>query len=559
MARKVFISVLGASFYNQCVYGDKENDFKSKETRFIQEATLNYIHAEDWSADDLILIALTQKSRHDNWAPEGGKRKNRKQEEVEYKGLQQIIREMQLPCQLKDLDIPDGKDEKEMWEIFQLLFDELQEGDSLYLELTHGFRYLPMLLLVLCNYAKFLKNTTVEHISYGNFEATDNETKITPIVNLRTLSVLQDWTYAAADYLENGYANQLKQLAKEALLPMLKNRETRNENVTALNRLAGQLDDHSNELLTCRGGNIISGNKTRQILDTIKIVNDVIIPPFKPVIDRISSSFSDEGNDFEKCLKAAERCCQYHQYQQAVTILQEGIVTDFCKRHDIDVFDEKNRGIVNAAFNLYMDPKKEWNQRAKDNKETIDAIWNDPYFKPELVKAFSAITNVRNDINHCGFRADKNEPNDIMKKIKELISKVRACRLSDTQTSGERKLPDMLINLSNHPSEKWGEKQKSAASVYGVIHDLSFPQVSASMDETEIDGVVEDYVQQIQEFCKSNHVTVHVMGEMTFTYRLVNRLKALGIRCIASTTERIVTEEDVKKTSVFQFGRFREY
>ena len=41
---------------------------------------------------------------------------------------------------------------------------------------------------------------------------------------------------------------------------------------------------------------------------------------------------------------------------------------------------------------------------------------------------------------------------------------------------------------------------------------------------------------------------------------LVNRLQAIGIPCVASTTERVVTEEsDGRKVSQFRFVQFRSY
>jgi hypothetical protein len=52
---------------------------------------------------------------------------------------------------------------------------------------------------------------------------------------------------------------------------------------------------------------------------------------------------------------------------------------------------------------------------------------------------------------------------------------------------------------------------------------------------------------------------VHIMGEMTFTFALVNLLKEVGIKCIASTTKRNVEEIDGKHVSTFQFVQFREY
>ena len=46
---------------------------------------------------------------------------------------------------------------------------------------------------------------------------------------------------------------------------------------------------------------------------------------------------------------------------------------------------------------------------------------------------------------------------------------------------------------------------------------------------------------------------------MTFTFDLVSMLKAEGITCIASTTERIADVNDNTKISEFHFVRFREY
>jgi hypothetical protein len=49
------------------------------------------------------------------------------------------------------------------------------------------------------------------------------------------------------------------------------------------------------------------------------------------------------------------------------------------------------------------------------------------------------------------------------------------------------------------------------------------------------------------------------MGEMTFTFTLVKKLKQAGIPCLASTMERLVKEEDGKKIVEFKFVQFREY
>lgn len=115
----------------------------------------------------------------------------------------------------------------------------------------------------------------------------------------------------------------------------------------------------------------------------------------------------------------------------------------------------------------------------------------------------------------------------------------------------------MLLNLSNHPSATWPDNQKNAAiEKYQTIEDLAFPPIDPTADEDAVNQLMEEYEIKVR---KLNPKAVHIMGEMTFTYRIVNRLKSIGIPCIASTTNRKVTEKDGIKTSVFEFVRFRSY
>ena len=113
----------------------------------------------------------------------------------------------------------------------------------------------------------------------------------------------------------------------------------------------------------------------------------------------------------------------------------------------------------------------------------------------------------------------------------------------------------MLLNLSNHPSASWSEPQLAAAG--GNVVDLAFPQVNPDGDEAYIEQLANDYYNKINEM--SYIKTVHIMGEMNFTYSLVSKLKAHNIRCVASTTKRETVEENGVKISKFNFVRFREY
>ena len=122
----------------------------------------------------------------------------------------------------------------------------------------------------------------------------------------------------------------------------------------------------------------------------------------------------------------------------------------------------------------------------------------------------------------------------------------------------------MLINISNHNSEKWSSEQKAAAEKeWGKIFDIQFPSVNPHISDEALDNLVEIYENEVYEKLNPTQGVdcnaVHVMGEMTFVYRLVKALQNQGIHCVASTTERIVSEQDGVKTSIFKFVKFRSY
>ncbi len=116
-----------------------------------------------------------------------------------------------------------------------------------------------------------------------------------------------------------------------------------------------------------------------------------------------------------------------------------------------------------------------------------------------------------------------------------------------------------FVNFSNHPTSKWGKKQLGAAQQYGEVEDFPFPVVSPEMNEDGVHRLADKYVEQLLKLFGAK-ITVHIMGEMTFTFMVVTRLKEMGIRCVASTTERkTYYSDDGTKLSEFSFVKFREY
>ena len=118
----------------------------------------------------------------------------------------------------------------------------------------------------------------------------------------------------------------------------------------------------------------------------------------------------------------------------------------------------------------------------------------------------------------------------------------------------------MLLNISNHPSEHWSQKQfDNAILEYGCIIDIPFPEVQPECDSSMVSSISDSIISHISVY-DIDDTAIHIMGEMTLTFSLVTKLKALGYTCVASTTLRNVTvNEGGDKVVHFDFVRFREY
>lgn len=121
----------------------------------------------------------------------------------------------------------------------------------------------------------------------------------------------------------------------------------------------------------------------------------------------------------------------------------------------------------------------------------------------------------------------------------------------------------MLINLSNHPSSNWSEKQlKAAKRKFGKVIDIPFPHISPHLTTEKVKNKTKKFLKYILTILKNSKDktnAVHLMGEFTFVFHLALLLKKKRISVVASTTQRLVEEKHGKKIVNFNFVKFREY
>lgn len=424
MARKVFISFLGFNNYEACHYC--KDGFKSLLGRYVQEATLDYLQSlESWTQEDAAYILLTDGAYKKNWLDDGHKDRDT-HEIIRQPGLNSILTARNYPFTICPVEhLPDGNNEAEIFEIFSRVFDLLQDGDRLYFDITHGFRYLPMLVLVLQNYAKFLKGIKVEAITYGNFEARNKETKEAQIIDLLPLSNIQDWTFAAADYLENGNAGKIKELATAYSRPILKETRGQDQDAKVIRSIAENLNELTLDLQLCRGMNIINADNVKKLNSDIEGLEKTIIQPLNPLISKIKEGFSDFSSErnIMNGFCAARWCMNNGLYQQAATILEETVVSFFSEKHGIDLVDSGCRDYVGKAFCYWNLKNKElfiWPRDRELQKRLID---DEQISNKQFYVNYNRLSELRNDINHNGMRDKRLKSSALIIKLEECIDK----------------------------------------------------------------------------------------------------------------------------------------
>ncbi len=420
------MSFLGTSRYVPAHY--KLGEEVSKLTPFVQEALVSLI-CRDWTAEDRLIFFLTPEAQNKNWK-DGG---NFPQ------GLYTRLKTLRLAPEICPVSFTEGQSEEEIRQNFLTIVEQLKENDEVYFDITHSFRSLPMLNLVALNYARVLKNIHIEGILYGAFEIlgypkeveekVPPEKRLAPVFDLTPYALLLDWSFAVEEFVRYGLAKRLTELVKEEIQPIIKETRGKDEKAQTLKTIVNQLRALTLNIYTCRCQKIEETRLSKNLFEKLK--TEELLPPFKPLLEHIEDKIKAflEEDSWEKAQAAVEWCITHGLVQQGYTILQEAVITEVSRLAGFkDVFDPKNRNFISsllAVTALEKTPEK-WRgelERRQEKALALQAKFGDSF--KQLASAFSSLTNVRNDINHCGCRQDPLTADQLIQKLKKQYEQIK--------------------------------------------------------------------------------------------------------------------------------------
>jgi len=443
---RILLSVLGTNPYLPCCY-KLGKDFENLPVRFIQESVIRHYCAGWKGPDDRVVILVTNKdggngepgSYEKNWLDNG--HPTREGQPVNgMLGLESILTAIATEKPYHGLAgfinhkiIPWGSNNNELWEIFKIVVEQIHDGDEVIFDVTHSFRSLPMLVFAALLFVRSVRTIKINAITYGAFEVLGSVNTVkekfpdpcdrkAPVFDLSPLVSIISWSESAMLFNKYGEAGPLLELLYEEINPVLSYSRGKDEAANARRGLAKKIESFISAVKTVRGVEI---NEMGNLDDAITKVETAGEPngpgwAFNQLLDSIKmKAQAFKAGSLMNGLHAAKFCIDHSLTQQAITLLNETVISMQCILCGLDWKNKEHREIVSKAPGLDSKAEDTWEgvpgQYPDTTRKVISNIVNDPEYMG-LVNSL----NIRNDIEHAGMRTDPAGAEKLFNKSKKI-------------------------------------------------------------------------------------------------------------------------------------------
>jgi len=570
----IFLSCLGTTNYHELTYAPHDDEeAKATTTRFIQCARLEALAGKVDLTSAHVLV--TAEARTQNWEDAAARKSSREPGIVEtelLRGLARELRERGLVAQPED--IPNGAGRAEFWQIFSKVAELVPEGAELYVDLTHGFRTLPLLVLLALEYVEKAKGARIKELTYGADRVQDGG--VAPTWNLEPFLVVRDWTLALSSFLEDGDTRPLARLAHRPIDKLTK--ELKQATPPTLRRLPKAFEAFGEALVKCHSpsiGEVAVQLRTAAAEAQFEVDRHPDLKPLGLILAKVQTAlahFPEDPASLRAQHAAARWCLDHGLVMQGLTFLREAYVTALSllsaeargkKRKEQDGLF----GALKAGFSKEVLKGEDW--ITKQVQSWLEApplaadLWT------ELGLELSRLTEYRNELDHAytssGLkkpRSDQECQRDFLRLLNALIDHLEGLVPPPPVPHPKR----MLVLFNRLLTD---EQREDAHSVWGVQEVALAPEcilekwANLDPDADLPESLLAEARDWLREMAQPGDLVL-VQGEPGLTWLVVHEARARQLVPVYSVTRREARDEwgsggTVTKTSVFQHVRFREY
>ncbi len=378
----IVLSLLGTGNYQEVIYRDEtlNKEFKSK---FFVEVISHIYNPEK------IFVVLTDEA------------------------IKKHFVELYSKINFEKIEIPSGKTSDEIWEMFSIIAKKIPENSELIIDITHGFRSQPMLILSMAIFLRVVKNVKISKIIYGAFEA-KNSDDIAPIFDLTPFIDLIDLSYATELFIKYGSSSLLSKFLKDLHDKV----RIENQVFSKLKSLGSDFQNITESLTFIRPQEVSKSSvklKTT-ILDVSRDLERIKeTEPLKYLFSKIPTSLNnlilteDENIFSEAGFRMQAEMIKYYletqQFVQAITLSREVIVSLVCKHYSLKFQKREDRAKAEDKIN-------EWSDFLSKGI-VLEQL------PSQMGNLWQKIREARNDINHAGMRENVSSASKLKNKIEK--------------------------------------------------------------------------------------------------------------------------------------------
>ncbi|HQY94395.1 MAG: TIGR02221 family CRISPR-associated protein [Caldilinea sp.] len=350
------------------------------------------------------------------------------------------------------VDIPDGRNDTELWEIFQTVVDAVEPKESVVFDITHGFRSLPFLSFLSAAYLRTVKNIRLEAVYYGNFEARDQSVtpNRAPVINLTRFVDLLDWMVGADRFVRFGDARDLAALLNtqhERTKPdprIVGKVEMATWNSSPVKKTASHLRRASQALRVVRPSEAMAASHavSTQLPEALMSIT-ALAQPFAPLSQYVAENFApialsaEEQRHNPQQTLVAERALikwylQRNQIFQAVALAREWLVSWVMVHSGLvgQMLEKDVRQQVERAIGREIQRLQD--KTMADNPSEVVADLSTVPALGDVAQLYNRLGQLRNDLMHAGKRKGALTADTVESTAKLLCQKLAELRLDSS-------------------------------------------------------------------------------------------------------------------------------
>ncbi|WP_299029881.1 TIGR02221 family CRISPR-associated protein [uncultured Thermanaerothrix sp.] len=343
---------------------------------------------------------------------------------------------------IQEVPIPTGKDESEIWQIFDAVIQNVEEGEEVTFDITHGLRSIPFLVFLFAAYLRSAKRVKIRAILYGAFELgkSDERGQIVgaPVIDLSKFASMLEWINATDQFIQTGSAYRLAALLEE---------------VKQQKEAAKALKIVSQAALLCQPLTLMEkatelGPALQQAAGSFSTTSR----PFTVLSNLVLKTFNQFGlknptanppNFLRREWALIEWYREHGQLIQALTLAREFLIdfVNYKLKNEVNLTLRERRTMeraVSGLAQLWVNQKRQNNANDRDLDESSDAqilapddlnfygrqIYDQWANWESIAELYSELSQVRNQLNHAEHQAGAMKLRKIEQKARDVLEQL---------------------------------------------------------------------------------------------------------------------------------------